>query len=213
MIAKALLAGGATKVYILGRRQSALDTATTQNPGLTSIQCDITSKPSLQAAVDRITSEAGHINLLIANSGILGPHVSFVPGQSISELRKNMFDNVSMEDFNNTFLVNTTATYFTMLAFLELLDAGNKAAVRGGFGAPLKQGSDVPSIQSQVLVTSSVGAFMREWMCAPAYAGSKAAIVHLVKHASSGLAGHGIRVNALSPGCRLPFLSPMMLFD
>jgi len=111
-----------------------------------------------------------------------------------------MFEDMSREDFNNTFMVNTTATYFTMLAFLELLDAGNKAAVAGGFGKPFKEGSDVLSIQSQVLVTPSVGAFLREWMCAPAYAGSKAAIIHIVKYASPGLAAHGIRLNALAPG-------------
>lgn len=202
MIARSLLTSGASKVYILGRRESALTAASTANPGLIPIQCDITQKSSLQAAVDRITSESGHINLLVANSGILGPTASFVPGQTITELRQNMFTDTSMQDFTQTFEVNTTATYFTMLAFLELLDAGNTAALAGGFGKPIDERSKVPSIQSQIIVTSSVGAFLREWMCAPAYAGSKAAIVHLVKHMSSGLAAHGIRVNALAPGCK-----------
>jgi NAD(P)-dependent dehydrogenase (short-subunit alcohol dehydrogenase family) len=210
MIARSLLSGGASKVYIFGRRQEALDTACKQNPGLSPIQCDITSKSSLQAAVDHITQDVGYINLLIANSGILGPTATFVPGQSVSELRKSMFEDSSMDEFNHVFMVNTTATYFSMLAFLELLAAGNKHALSSPahFGAPLKEGSDVPSIQSQVVVTSSVGAFLREWMCAPAYAGSKAAIVHLVKQTSSGLAAHGIRVNALAPGCMSPFTPP-----
>lgn len=37
-------------------------------------------------------------------------------------------------------------------------------------------------------------------MSPPAYAGSKSALVHLTKHASTGLNAHGIRVNALAPG-------------
>lgn len=202
MISRSLIAAGASKVYILGRREASLDTACSANPGLTPVQCDITSKDSLQTAVDRITSETGHINLLVANSGILGPIATFSAKQSISEMRKHMFEDTSMEEFNDVFMVNTTATLFTILAFLELLDAGNINAVdKTGFGAPLKPGSKVPSIQSQVIVTSSVGAFLRDWTCAPAYTGSKSAILALVKHAASGLAAHGIRVNALAPGC------------
>ena len=188
MIAHALSTGGASRVYILGRRKEKLDAAATHHPSLHVLQCDITSKESLQTAVDFIASEAGHINLLVANSGILGSTGSFVPGQSVSQIRKSMFEDTSMSDFTNTFNINVTATYFSMLAFLELLDAGNAAALKGGFGKPTQEGGIVPSIQAQVIVTSSVGAFLREWMCAPAYAGSKAAIMHLVKHASTGLA-------------------------
>jgi NAD(P)-dependent dehydrogenase (short-subunit alcohol dehydrogenase family) len=210
MIAQALSSAGASKVYILGRRKDKLDAAAAQHENLVPLQCDITSKESLQAAVDFITQDAGYINLLVANSGIHGTAASFVPGLSIKELRRNMFENTSMEDFTQTFHVNTTATYFSMLAFLELLDAGNENALTGGFGKPLKESSKVPSIQSQVIVTSSVGAFLREWLCPPAYAGTKAAIMHLVKQASTGLAPYGIRVNVLAPGCTSP-LTPKSL--
>lgn len=202
MVSRSLLAAGASQVYILGRRQATLNDACKANPGLTPIQCDITSKDSLQAAVDQITRETGYINLLVANSGVLGPLATFSATQSISQMRKQMFEDTSMEDFNEVFMVNTTATLFTILAFLELLDAGNTHAIeKAGFGAPLKKDSQVPSIQSQVIVTSSVGAFLRDWACVPAYTGSKSAILALVKHAASGLAAHGIRVNALAPGC------------
>lgn len=204
MMSKALAAGGASKVYILGRRKAALDAAAAQYSGLIPVQCDITSKSDLRSAVDYITKDAGYINLFIANSGILGPFATYDPAATIQELRKSMFEDTSMADFTNVFLVNTTATFFSILAFLELLDAGNQAALKGGFGAPLKEGSNVPLIQSQVIVTSSIGAYLRDHLIIPSYAGSKSAIVHLVKHASSGLAGHGIRVNALAPGCEYP---------
>ncbi|CAI9627006.1 unnamed protein product [Alternaria burnsii] len=200
MIAQALASAGASKVYILGRRKDKLELAAAQHESLIPLQCDITSKESLQAAVDIIAKDFGFINLLVANSGILGPTSSFVPGLGVQELRKNIFEDTAMEEFSQTFHVNTTATYFSMFAFLELLDAGNQNALAGGFGKPLREGSKVPSIQSQIIIISSVGAFLREWQCAPAYAGSKAAIIHMVKHASTGLAPHGIRINALAPG-------------
>ncbi len=58
-----------------------------------------------------------------------------------------------MDDMTSTLNVNVTGAFFTIVAFLELLDAGNKKAVEGGFRAPPSPGSDVPSIQSQVIVT------------------------------------------------------------
>ena len=112
-----------------------------------------------------------------------------------------MFTATSMEEFTDAFHVNVTATFFTMAAFLELLDVGNKNAMAGGYGAPIN-GSKVPSIQSQVIFTSSVGALMRSYFTPPAYGGSKAAILHLAKQAATQLAPYGIRANALAPGCK-----------
>ncbi len=48
-----------------------------------------------------------------------------------------MFDGCEMDEFTSTFHVNVTGALFTMFAFLELLDAGNKEAMKGGFGAPV----------------------------------------------------------------------------
>ncbi|RYP85983.1 hypothetical protein DL769_000846 [Monosporascus sp. CRB-8-3] len=200
MMAKALARAGAKQVYILGRRQSALGKAMVAHSNIAPLPCEVTSKESLQSAVDVISKETGFINLLIANSGIYGPPKSFAANDSIQDLRKRLFEEVSMESFTETFHVNVTGAYFTLLAFLELLDAGNKKALEGGYGAPAKLGSKVPTIQSQVIITSSVSGFSRDKNSCPAYAGSKAAITHLVKHASTNLAVHGIRVNALAPG-------------
>lgn len=204
MMAKALAGAGAKKVYILGRRQATLETAATAHPSISPIVCDVTSKESLQAAVDVIAREVGFVNLVIANSGAMGPIKSFDPTANIQQLRKSMFDEVTVEEFTGVFNVNVTGAYFTMLAFLELLDAGNKNALKGGFGAPLKAGSKVPSIQSQVIVVGSVGSFSRQWHTPPAYAGSKSAIVQMASHAATGLAQYQIRVNTLEPGCKSP---------
>jgi NAD(P)-dependent dehydrogenase (short-subunit alcohol dehydrogenase family) len=87
-----------------------------------------------------------------------------------------------------------------MLAFLELLDAGNKKAMAGGFGAPLGPDRRHPAIQSQVLFTASIAGFSRAKWTSPVYGSSKAALIWLTKHASSNLGPHGIRANALAPG-------------
>jgi NAD(P)-dependent dehydrogenase (short-subunit alcohol dehydrogenase family) len=200
MAAKSLAAAGA-KVYILGRRVEVLENAAAQCSGLHPLQCDVTSKESLQAAVDIVGRESGFVNLVMANSGIIGPVNGFNPDLSIQELRKSLFDQVDMADFTHAFHVNTTAAYFTMLAFLELLDAGNKMALEGGFGAPVDKEGRVPSIQSQVILTTSVSAYSRQRASPPAYAGSKSALAHLLKHSSTNLAPYEIRVNGLAPGC------------
>ncbi|KAI1803521.1 NAD(P)-binding protein [Daldinia bambusicola] len=200
IMAKAFAGAGARKVYILGRRREVLETAAEAHSSIVPVPCDISTKESLQSAVDFITEDVGYVNLFIANSGVIGPPATWTQGASISELRKNLFENTSMEEFTNAFHVNVTGTMFSIFVFLELLDAGNKHALEGGFGAPIKQGSDVPSIQSQVIITSSISAFSRMYLSPFAYAGSKSSLIHLTKHASTGLNVHGIRVNALAPG-------------
>lgn len=209
MMAKALVGAGASKVYILGRRQQILDNAAAEQERLFPITCDLTSKSALQATVDFIKKDVGHVNLVIANSGVPGPLEQLNPDLSIQELRKKVFEGGSMDGFTQALNVNVTGAYYTMLAFLELLDAGNKNALKGGFGAPSQSGSNVPSIQSQVIFTSSIGAYSRDRVSSPAYSGSKAAISHLAKYASTNLSKYEIRVNAIAPGRKFPIPSPV----
>ncbi|KAL3441451.1 short-chain dehydrogenase [Aspergillus insuetus] len=200
-MARALAHNGAHKVYILGRRLDVLEKAAQEHPGIIPLRCDVTSKHDLQSAVDQITAEVGYVNLVIANSGSIGPSVRFSPTASIPELRETLFTNFSMDEMNETLNLNITAAFFTMTAFLELLDAGNRHALQSGFGRPITDGSDVPSIQSQVIFTTSISAFSRRhWTSSPPYLTSKAAIMQVTKHASTQLARFGIRVNAIAPG-------------
>ena len=216
-MAKSLSANGASKVYILGRRLSALQSASQSAPNLIPIQCDVTSYSSLKSAVDKITAETGYINLLICNAGVADPaSKNFDPTLSLKENRERMLTPEAMEGMNRTFETNVTGAYYTMVAFLDLLEEGNKRALRGGWGKPEREGGDVLSVQSQVIFTASIAAYSRHAASGPAYAGSKAAVVQLVKQASSGLARYGLRVNAIAPGCKLscyhsdilPSLSP-----
>ncbi|KAJ5925395.1 hypothetical protein N7454_008034 [Penicillium verhagenii] len=198
---RALAANGAHKIYILGRRLDVLENAAAEYPGvIVPHQADVISKQDLQAAVDRVKSEVGYVNLVVANSGSIGPPNRFNPTASLADLRESLFTDFSMEGMNDALNINVTAAFFTMTAFLELLDAGTQNSLNGGFGKPLKEGSDVPSIQSQVIFTTSISAFSRHWTSSPPYLTSKVAIMQVAKHASTQLARFGIRVNAIAPG-------------
>ena len=90
--------------------------------------------------------------------------------------------------FNETFAVNTTAVFNTAIAFLELLDAGN---LHGGLAQ-----------RSQIIATSSIGAFNRSPLAGYAYSGAKAAVVHIMKQLATSLVPYNIRANVIAPGCK-----------
>lgn len=211
MIAQALEANGAI-VYIIGRReevlQNAVRTAVSQlydfrvlaayiiqkHGNIKPIQGDVTSKPDLERAVSQVKADHGYVNVVIANAGIGGPSLQELPGNpTISEFRDYVWSWDS-EYFTQTFAVNTTSVFDTVAAFLELLDAGNK---KGN----LKQ-------RSQVIATSSIGAFNRSPALGYAYGGSKAAVVHIFKQLSTSLVPFNIRANVIAPGCKSRSTAP-----
>ncbi|CZR52278.1 related to gluconate 5-dehydrogenase [Phialocephala subalpina] len=77
-VAKALDANGAKAVYIIGRREETLKKAAAQgvNGTIIPIVGDVTSKDSLSSIAERIQKEQGFINVLFANSGIIGVDIS-----------------------------------------------------------------------------------------------------------------------------------------
>ena len=201
-MARALARNGAT-VYILGRRLSALESvsASYNNPGpgtITPITCDVTSKDSLEAAAANIAAQTGFVNLVIANAGTLGPTNRDLQPRaaedpkgplSIQEAKDHLWQ-VPMEDVVDVYKVNVAGALYTAVAFLDLLDKGN---AKGNVQQT-----------SQVLVTSSIGGFHRNWMAVGlAYTTSKAAVTHLTKSLASFLVQWRIRVNGLAPGRKL----------
>ena len=74
MMARALALNGAHKVYIVGRRKDVLEKASqsVSTNNIIPLVGDVTSKEALASVVSTVQSEVGYINLLIANSGILG---------------------------------------------------------------------------------------------------------------------------------------------
>lgn len=94
-----------------------------------------------------------------------------------------------MQEFTNTFHVNCTAVFYTTIAFLGLLDAGNR---NGSYG----------NGRSQVIATSSIGSFNRRISAGFAYSTSKAATTMMMKVLATYLVPYRIRANVLCPGSK-----------
>jgi NAD(P)-dependent dehydrogenase (short-subunit alcohol dehydrogenase family) len=188
MMARALAANGAHRVYIIGRREAALESVaksvTTDN--IIPVVGDVTSKDSLKSIADRIEKEVGYINVLIANSGIGGPQAKITAETTLEGFQKQMWET-DFEDYVKTFSVNTAAVWYSVMAFLILLDKGNK---KGN----VQQ-------RSQVIATSSIGGFNRTAPGGYAYGQSKAATTHMMKQLATALSPYRIRSNAICPGC------------
>lgn len=195
MMAKALALNGAAKVYILGRRLEKLQEAAKQSPhgNMVPIVCDVTSKDSLQAAVSKVSTESGHINLLICNSGILGPRASSLPQDPTLQQFQETAWSWSADDFNATYALNNTAVFFTAIAFLHLLAAGNEAAAKATVPGE-------PSTDSQILITASIASYIKLVVSGFAYTSSKAGAASMAKSFSTMLAPYSIRCNAIAPG-------------
>ncbi|KAI1271547.1 short chain dehydrogenase [Xylaria sp. FL0933] len=186
MITKALAANGAAKVYILGRRLNVLQEAASSigNPNVVPVTCDVTSVESLKAAVTQIEQDAGFVNLLVCNSGIAGPYGNRpTPETTLDEfVSANLA--IPIEDYTNTFAVNASSVWYTTMAFLKLLSAGNSRA-------------NVDQ-KSQVVAISSIGGFNK--INTGGNGQSKAACTHLIKHLSVVLPQWDIRANLICPG-------------
>lgn len=148
----------------------------------------MTDTASLKNAADFIQRDIGYINLLVANSGIAGPAGIIAPGSSIAQVQNTLF-NVPMEEFTKTYHVNCTGVFYTVVAFLSLLDAGNiMNTYQGG--------------RSQVIATSSISGFNRGITAGFAYGTSKAATTMMLKALATYLVPYRIRANILCPGCK-----------
>ncbi|KAK3638719.1 hypothetical protein LTR22_017737 [Elasticomyces elasticus] len=188
MMTQAFATGGAAKIYVVGRRKEKLDEAVKIAPEIiVPLVGDVTSKESLWQLAEQIEKETGYINLLIPNSGTMGPPVGAKTTEvSVAEYRKKCFAQ-NVEDWNTTFATNSTAVAFTTFAFLELLDAGNRKG-------------NCPDRKSQVLVTTSIAGYSRLSSAIGAYPPSKAAATHLIKCLAGALVPYQIRVNGIAPG-------------
>ncbi|KAI1139285.1 NAD(P)-binding protein [Hypoxylon sp. FL0543] len=188
MMTQALESNGAI-VYIIGRRKEAIEkaAAAAKHGNIRPIQGDVTSKDDLERAAAEIKSAEGYVNVVIANSGTTGPNIVGIRDSepTLSQFRNNLLA-ADPAAFTNTYHVNVTGVFNTIAAFLELLDEGNK---RGN----LKQ-------KSQVIATSSIGAYNRVPLAGYAYGPSKAAVIHMMKQFATSLVPYGIRSNIIAPG-------------
>ncbi|CDS01568.1 related to NADPH-dependent beta-ketoacyl reductase [Sporisorium scitamineum] len=206
--AHALASNGAL-VYILGRRQSALDEvvsnfhtllpdpASRSNGDLVAVQADITSKTSLTAAREFITTDLSAcsktgIQLLVCNAGIGGRFLRSYGQSSPSEKQDKdkefaeIVDELwsfSESEISTILNTNVTGTYLTALSFLPLLKLGSS-----------------PTYPSQTILISSNAAWCKLPILNPVYNISKTAVSHLGQMLSTLFCDHGLRTNTIEPG-------------
>lgn len=149
------------------------------------LQGDVTSKESLKNVADRVRREVGYVNLVIANAGKTGPGLETLKQRhTLAEFVEHAW-NTSMDEFTDVYNLNCSALYYTVLAFLELLDEGNKRRTYH---------------RSQVIATASTASFLRNPRAGYAYTSSKAAVISLIKSMSTFCVPWGIRFNAIAAG-------------
>lgn len=160
----------------------------------------------LEKAAKFISSQTPFVNTVIANHGVQGPTVYSLPKDrtpTLEEMQKFIL-NTPMEDFNQTFMVNTTAVFYAFAAFMSLLDAGNKH--------PDSPGAKL-GIDSQLVWTSSIGAMSKKPGMGYAYSASKAAANLMAKQLSTTMAPYHIRCNVFCPGIYPSDMSTVRLHE
>lgn len=161
---------------------------------LISIQGSTTSREDLQRAVDVITKDTGYIDLLINNAGrttsLTGPGVRPPPTaeSSIEELRDYFFNYRNPQDWTDTLDTNIAGVFATSMAFLVLLDAGNRRRAAS---------PELPT--SQIITVGSVGGLSR-FTEGFIYNASKAGVHHMMKNLGHHLVRFDIRTNIIAPG-------------
>lgn len=212
-IAAALAKGGATKVYILGRRIETLNEAVKSIGAaegiVVPIICDVSNPFTVNTAVEQIQNETGYVDVLINNAGVSGPdHRAVNTASSIAELQDIMLS--SWPGWATTFAINTTSIVGVSASFLPLLDAAN--ARQGWVTGKLEpdgeprvkkevEGVDKSDMRtSQIITIASIAAFNRFITAGFTYGASKAGAVHLAKILATLLGPWGIRSNVVAPG-------------
>ncbi|KAK1244170.1 hypothetical protein MKX08_002308 [Trichoderma sp. CBMAI-0020] len=133
------------------------------------ITIDITSENSIAQAVQQVTSKFGRLDVLVNNAGIC------LPAERTSA--------PSLQNFQDTFTVNTFGTTLTTEAFIPLLEA-----------------SPAPRI---VFISSSIGSLTHQWdhpVGLPIYRSSKAALNMIMLHYAFKYKDAGWKINAACPG-------------
>jgi NAD(P)-dependent dehydrogenase (short-subunit alcohol dehydrogenase family) len=185
---EALVDAGATvaALELPGAKASALfDTVEQAAAGrVTRIDCDITSRTSIDLAAARVVAELGAPSVLVNNAGIDQPPDSPVDRHPLHLL--------PLGPLQRMIEVNLLGTMQVTQAFSALM------AGRGG-GSIINIGSLYASVSPDPHFYDHLAGEL-PFIKSPAYGASKAGVVNMTKFFATHLAPHGVRVNTLSPG-------------
>ena len=136
------------------------------------VVCDVRDEEQVRALFDGTVDEQGGVDVCFANAGLAS-----VPGFRVDG--GQTLDTVQRSDWDRVLGVNLTGVMQTM---------------RAAAGVMKRQGA------GRIVVTASNAGLRPEPLVCYGYAASKAAVIHLVRHAALELAPHGVLVNAICPG-------------
>lgn len=105
--------------------------------------------------------------------------------EDADQLKSNLWDNETVDDWNDVYNFDVTSVYFTVVGFLPLLQAAAK-----------KHGS----LSASVITISSMSGIMRHSQGHFSYNAAKGGTVQLTKLMSAEFQKAGIRVNSIAPG-------------
>jgi NAD(P)-dependent dehydrogenase (short-subunit alcohol dehydrogenase family) len=147
-------------------------------------ECDITSRPSIEAAAQAVVTRLGEPSVLVNNAGIDQPPDS--PGD------RHQLHELPIDQFRRMVEVNLLGTFQVTQVF------GERMAARGG-GSIINIGSLYASVSPDPHFYDHLGG-NAPFIKSPAYGASKAGVVSLSKFFATHWAHRGVRVNTLSPG-------------
>ena len=186
--AEALLGAGArvAALELAGAPESAAYNAVADHAGdrLRRFDCDVTSRASIQQAVDALTRQVGEPAILVNNAGVDQP--PDVGGN------RSRIDEWPADQFRRMVEVNLLGTF----QVTQLI--GGRMAVRGS-GSIVNVGSLYASVSPDQRFYDHLPGDL-PFLKSPAYGASKAAVVNLTMYFATLWGSQGVRVNTLSPG-------------
>ena len=160
------------QTVIIGARNAEQGQAAAERLGARFVQIDVTDDASVAAAAENVRAHEGHVDVLINNAGIIGPHKSA--------------EDITAADALEVYNTNVMGAIRVTHAFLPLLkmsEHGSVINVSSGMGS-FAATHDPQRIEST--------------FASPLYTSSKSALTMLTTQYAKALPA--IRFNAVDPG-------------
>lgn len=183
-IAEKMLDEG-SRVALVDVNAESLETACAPYSDALAIVADVTDLQSMESAVSQTVEAFGGLDVLVNNAGII---------------RGSVFDELSEEEWDEVFKVNSTGPFLASKAAVPAIRKTLDARHDGSTGAIV----NITSVEAHIVVSSSGHPQLH-------YNASKGALLMFTKGLAIEAAASGIRVNAVAPGfIETPFTSKVL---